>query len=232
VENKRDEINRLLTSLPLVNQHLLVLLFGTFQTIANVADRERTGMTSEALGISVAPSFFHSCISDKAAKMEDLHRLKVRMLLFFEETQTVNYIFLVQVATSVMKFLIDNFGVSNLFGLQNYEYYARLTSRVLKVENNWIFAYKYPHDLLMPESGKTSPSGESVDTVKLDDLRTVNKHAERTRSLSFLPQVHERQTQRMKIRSEWFLNPSQQHHPMHLRHHPRHLPLGPEQVVF
>lgn len=77
VESKRDEINRLLTSLPLVNQHLLVLLFGTFQTIAAVADRERTGMSSEALGISVAPSFFHSCISDKAAKMEDLHRLKV-----------------------------------------------------------------------------------------------------------------------------------------------------------
>lgn len=77
IEAKRDEINRLLSSLPPVNQQLLVLLFGTFQTIAAAADRERTGMTSEALGISVAPSFFHSCISDKTAKMEDLHRLKV-----------------------------------------------------------------------------------------------------------------------------------------------------------
>jgi len=132
-----------------------------------------------------------------------------------------------------MKFLIDNFGVCNLFGLQNYEYYARLTSRVLKVENNWIFAYKYPHDLLLPDSGKTSPSGESeTEMLKLEDLRSVNRQAERTRSLTFLPQVHERQTQRMKIRSEWFLNPG--HHPMHLRYHPRHLPLGgqTEQKVF
>ena len=65
----------------MVNQHLLVLLFGTFQTIASAADRERNGMTSEALGISVAPSFFHSCISEgcKTAKMEDIQRYKVRM---------------------------------------------------------------------------------------------------------------------------------------------------------
>lgn len=47
------------------------------------------------------------------------------------------------------------------------------------------------------------------DAVKLEELRSVNKHAERTRSLSFLPQVHERQTQRMKMRSEWFLTPEQ-----------------------
>ena len=77
IEAKRDEIYRLLTSLPSVNQQLLVLLFGTFQTIASAADREGTGMTSQALAISVAPSFFHSCISDKTAKMEDLLRLKV-----------------------------------------------------------------------------------------------------------------------------------------------------------
>jgi len=216
-DRKREEINRLITSLPIVNQQLLVLLFGTFQTIAAVAERESTGMTSEALGISVAPSFFHSCISEgcKTAKMEDLQRYKV--------------------AISIMKFLIDNFGVCNLFGLANYEYYARLTSRVLHVEDNWIFAYKYPHDLLESHSGKTSPSGDSVETVKLEELRNVNRHAERTKSLSFLPQVHERQTQRMKIRSEWFLSPDQQasvahrhiihphHHPKH--HPPRHLPI-------
>lgn len=35
-------------------------------------------MTSEALGVSVAPSFFHSCVSDgKTATMEDVQRFKV-----------------------------------------------------------------------------------------------------------------------------------------------------------
>lgn len=46
----------------------------------------------------------------------------------------------------IMKFLIDNFGVSNLFGRDNYEYYAKISGRVLKVEENWIFAFKYPPD--------------------------------------------------------------------------------------
>lgn len=44
--------------------------------------------------------------------------------------------------------------------------------------------------------------------LKLEDLKTVNRYAESTKSLTFLPIVHERQTQRMKTRSEWFLNPS------------------------
>jgi len=37
-------------------------------------------MTSEALGVSVAPSFLQSCVSDgcKIAKMEDVHRFKVK----------------------------------------------------------------------------------------------------------------------------------------------------------
>jgi len=46
--------------------------------IATNAERARTGMTSEALGVSVAPSFFQSCVSDgKTAKMEDVMRFKV-----------------------------------------------------------------------------------------------------------------------------------------------------------
>ena len=69
---------RLITSLPTYTQRLLVLLFGTFRVIATNAERARTGMTSEALGVSVAPSFFQSCVSDgKTAKMEDVMRFKV-----------------------------------------------------------------------------------------------------------------------------------------------------------
>jgi hypothetical protein len=79
IDDKREEIHRLLTSLPIVTQHLLVLLFGTFRAIASSSDRANTGMTSEAIGVSVAPSFFQSCVQDgsKFAKMEDVQRFKV-----------------------------------------------------------------------------------------------------------------------------------------------------------
>ncbi|GIY14404.1 rho GTPase-activating protein 20 [Caerostris darwini] len=268
LEEKRDRIHRLITSLPVVAQHLLVLLFGTFRAISNCAQKAQTGMTSEAIGVSVAPSFFQSCVSDgKMARMEDVVRFKV--------------------ATRIMKFLIDNFGVTNLFGKENYEYYARMTGRIFKVEENWIFAFRYPPDSLVSrnydckaslemektwlqqeadrwgfkfnleaissqEECRSTPAlihaSESMvqgdgpqlsgsltnlaDTytrlsVSLeenglykaaspmsflgldpDELKAVNRYAESTKSLSFLPQVHERQTARMRTRSEWFLNPS------------------------
>lgn len=52
--------------------------------------------------------------------------------------------------------MIDNFGVCNLFGKENYEYYARITRRVLNVEESWTFAFKYPSEELVP--------GESFNT--------------------------------------------------------------------
>ncbi|XP_076052991.1 uncharacterized protein LOC143032326 isoform X5 [Oratosquilla oratoria] len=312
-EQQRDEIHRLITSMPVVTQHLLVLLFGTFRVIAMNSTRAQTGMTSEALGVSVAPSFFQSCVADgKTARMEDVMRFKAE----------------VDVATQIMKFLIDNFGVSNLFGRANYEYYARITGRILKVEEDWIFAFRYPPDSLVarqlsleaeknwlqyeserwglkfnleamanqeesqstpalihiPESassdvgglgvggmgmggmgggtcgevvgmgavgggggggasvvpennlresctrlsisleenglykggGRDSSSGSSHSALRmtLDELRQVNRYAESTKSLSYLPQVHERQTERMRTRSEWFLAHSPQPSPL------------------
>ena len=50
---------------------------------------------------------------------------------------------------------------------------------------------------------------QEKESLNLEQLRKVNRYAESTKSLSFLPMVHERQTQRMKTRSEWFLNPSE-----------------------
>uniref|UniRef100_A0A1B6E0J5 Rho-GAP domain-containing protein n=1 Tax=Clastoptera arizonana TaxID=38151 RepID=A0A1B6E0J5_9HEMI len=127
ISEQRDEIFKLISSLPLYTQRLLILLFGTFRVIATNAERANTGMTSEALGVSVAPSFFQSCVSDgKTAKMEDVLRYKV--------------------ATRIMKFLIDNFGTCNLFGRSNYEFYARITGRIIKVEDDWIFSFRFPPD--------------------------------------------------------------------------------------
>lgn len=58
--------------------------------------------------------------------------------------------YFLQVATRIIKFLVDNFGASNLFGRVNYEFYARITGRVLKVEEDWIFSFRYPPDTLVP----------------------------------------------------------------------------------
>ena len=67
------------SSLPLYSQQILVLLFGTFRVIHANSERAKTGMTAEALGVSVAPSFFHTCVEGgKTAKMEDVERFKVR----------------------------------------------------------------------------------------------------------------------------------------------------------
>lgn len=66
----------------------------------------------------------------------------------------------------VMKFLIDNFGVSDLFGRENYEYYARITGRVLRVERDWIFSFRYP-----PDSGAPRESGNGAPSFLQRDLR-------------------------------------------------------------
>ncbi|KAG9510434.1 Serine/threonine-protein kinase PAK mbt [Fragariocoptes setiger] len=120
IQIKLQQISKLLTTLPPVTQHLLVLLFGTFKAIATTSERTNTGMTSEAIGVSVAPSFFHSCVQDgsKLAKMVDVQRFKM--------------------ATQITKFLIDHFGSSELFGRDNYLYYARISGRVLKIEDRYI----------------------------------------------------------------------------------------------
>ncbi|XP_013107404.1 rho GTPase-activating protein 20 isoform X4 [Stomoxys calcitrans] len=122
---QNERLHKLFTSLPKYTQHLLVLLFGTFRVIASNADHAGTGMTSEALGVSVAPSFFQSCVSDgKTARMEDVLKFKV--------------------ATKIMKYIIDKFATHDLFGRDNYEYYARVTGRILKVQDEWICSFQYP----------------------------------------------------------------------------------------
>ncbi|XP_058980019.1 uncharacterized protein LOC101889804 isoform X6 [Musca domestica] len=122
---QNERLHKLFTSLPKYTQHLLVLLFGTFRVIASNAAHAGTGMTSEALGVSVAPSFFQSCVSDgKTARMEDVLKFKV--------------------ATKIMKHIIDKFATHDLFGRENYEYYARVTGRILKVQDEWICSFQYP----------------------------------------------------------------------------------------
>ena len=78
----------------------------------------------------------------------------------------MSYKSILQDATTATSYIIDNFGMRDLFGRDNYEYYARLTGRILKVtanqycqkrrgvlilrlqvEDEWIF-FTYPLDCL------------------------------------------------------------------------------------
>lgn len=176
LSEKQEHISRLITSLPLVNQHLLVLLFGTFNAISSCAQTLSTGMTSEAIGVSVAPSFFHSCVplGYKVARMEDVQTFKV--------------------ATLVTQFLIDNFGVNNLFGTENYNYYGRISGRILRRRDNWIYADKYPNANMMPIDsrltgsltgvGLTSSSSEDNTRSALCSSELMNKSKKEQQSIA------------------------------------------------
>lgn len=43
-----------------------------------------------------------------------------------------------------MKQMIDQFADFDLFGRDNYEYYARVTGRVIRVQEEWICSFRYP----------------------------------------------------------------------------------------
>jgi len=138
-QEKLAVVQRVFRSLPVYSQHLLVLLIGTFRVIHSNSERAKTGMTAEALGVSVAPSFFHTCcLEGKIAKPEEVQKFKL--------------------ATRITSFFIEHFGMRDLFGRENYEYYAKLTGRILKVEDEWIF-FTYP-----PASYGSS-STEALDTT-------------------------------------------------------------------
>ena len=65
-----------------------MLLFGTFRVIHGNSESAKTGMTAEALGVSVAPSFFQTCVTDgKIAKPEEVQKFKVarQITTFFME---------------------------------------------------------------------------------------------------------------------------------------------------
>lgn len=59
-------------------------------------------------------------------------------------------------------------------------------------------------------SSNSNSDNDNVSShhMTLEELRQVNRYAESTKSLSYLPLVHERQTARMRTRSEWFLSPT------------------------
>jgi hypothetical protein len=89
IEPESDEIvvvlnscYRIISELPRCTQQLLVLLFGTFRAVSlsssSASVVPSSGMSSEALGVSVSPSFLHTCVgAGRQATMDDVIRFKV-----------------------------------------------------------------------------------------------------------------------------------------------------------
>lgn len=74
-------------------------------------------MSSEAVAKSVAGSLFHTCADDPGR---------------------------VQKAVEVLQILIDDFGVSNMFGRKNIQYFAEMTRTGIRVKEKYKFDYRYP----------------------------------------------------------------------------------------
>ncbi|KAH7727467.1 Protein 2RSSE.1 [Aphelenchoides avenae] len=137
-EQQRQVFCRVICSLSTPSQHLLVLLFGTFRVITDSADTFSTRMTPDAIGISVAPSLFHTCIHDQRAKLEDVMRFKL--------------------ASQVISKIIQGFGYTNLFPRECYEFYARITGRTLRVDEQWHFTFQYPSNAFSERQSVTFSS--------------------------------------------------------------------------
>jgi len=121
-------------------------------------------MTSEALGVSVAPSFFQSCVSDgKTARMEDVLKFKVSSHVTFVLKNGFLNVFGFQVSTKIMQNIIDKFATHDIFGRDNYEYYARVTGRILKVQDEWICSFQYPP----PPRGKLAQQKYACEWCKM-----------------------------------------------------------------
>lgn len=97
---------------------------GTFHMIADSAEHFGTKMTPEAIGISVAPFLFHSCIHEGSkVKLEDVQSFKV--------------------ASQVVSQIIRSFGHTNLFPRYCYEFYVCITGRKLRFDESWLFTSQY-----------------------------------------------------------------------------------------
>lgn len=114
-------VSEFVDTLPLAHQQLLSLLFGTWFRI--VSHSEYNNMSAEALSRSIAGSMFHTC-SDDPAKVER--------------------------ASRIMQLLIDNFGISTMFGEQNISFFTEVTHTGIHIREKFRYEYKYPPEEILP----------------------------------------------------------------------------------
>ena len=125
---------------------------------------------------------------------------------------------ILQDATTATSYIIDNFGMRDLFGRDNYEYYARLTGRILKVT---------PNEYCQKRSGANSLSsgGGRVDLLHLP--LGLPWHSQRPRPRFAEPKVGEPLIL-LKIQSKWVNFSHHEHDPTgSLEMIPENCPLDP-----
>ena len=91
------------------------MLFGTWFRIVNHS--EYNTMSSEAVAKSVAGSLFHTCQDDP----QKIDR-----------------------AVQLLQILIDDFGVANMFGRTNIQFFADRTQTGIRVREKFRYEYRYP----------------------------------------------------------------------------------------
>ena len=111
----------IISSIAPATQQLLALLFGTWFRIVNHS--EYNTMSAEAVAKSIAGSMFHTC-SDDVQKVEE--------------------------AVQILRILIDDFGVANMFGRKNIQYFADVTRTGIRVKEKYRYEYRYPQDDNVP----------------------------------------------------------------------------------
>merc|ERR1719270_2111315 len=194
-----------MTSLPQYSQHMLVLLFGTFRVIATNSVVNETNMSAQALGVSVAPSFFHTCVAaGKVAKMEDIERFKDEWIFF---TYPLDYL---GVRTDIdidcgPSFRSSHHDLSPTGSLEIIPENCPLDPAgrlsISLDPDNCLLELDHGH------GGRLVTDTVGVRSSTLDTRRPPGRHLNvETKSFVALPQVHQRQTERMRARSDWFLS--------------------------
>ncbi|CAG5135828.1 unnamed protein product [Candidula unifasciata] len=105
-------VHNFIETLTTAHQQLIALLFGTWFRI--VTFQEQNSMSVEALSRSVAGSMFHTCAEDPAK---------------------------VEKASRIMQFLIDNFGVADMFGFENIRFFTEATHTGIHIQELYQYTF-------------------------------------------------------------------------------------------
>lgn len=167
-----DQINSILTRLSQATQQLLALLFGTFFRVTNHA--EFNTMSTEALAKSVAGSLFHTCAHSK----EDVER-----------------------ASTLIRLLINDFGVPSLFGSRNISYFCHITNTYIHVKER--FRYEERSTTPSPTVERSHQPLQAVNSVSAPEVSAACEE-EKCGSLNRFNSVKRRQVARMRERRNWF----------------------------
>ncbi|KAK7582628.1 hypothetical protein V9T40_014073 [Parthenolecanium corni] len=187
-------IHDLFTSLPDPTQKLLTLIFGTLSAIAINSINSKSLMNAHALGVCVAPSFFVSCGDQTKLSLNDIESYRN--------------------AISLITFIIENYAEFDFFDTKHYEYYVHITGRPAKlIVDNGLKKSSNDNskESNLDACARLSVSLEGSGVFSIAENNLLMSKADRKEdveasySASSLPQVYERQVERLKRRTNWFL---------------------------